>query len=320
MKILKYLSIALLTMFLTLYVWGRIYSAVPDIVSQPRLADTVRIGKDLIFLTKSGCNRNYLHMDTLNKVADYIRKSFLGVSERVEEQKYTFKDVEFRNVICSFGPKDGERIIIGAHYDVCRDQEGADDNASGVAGLLELGRLLKDTPLKYRIDLVAYSLEEPPFFRSEYMGSYIHAKYLHDHQIPVKGMISLEMIGYYSEAKYSQHFPLFFFRWFYGNKGNFVMLIQKSHNGAFGKEMKTGMLKAQTLRTKAFSGPAWIPGIDYSDHLNYWKYGYSAMMITNTSFYRNYNYHTKEDKLETLNIGNIGLVVDGLYRAVRDIK
>jgi hypothetical protein len=174
MKFLKYSFVSVILIFFSLFVWGKIYSTTePDLVRATRLADTIRIKNDLTFLTRE-CNfRNYHHLDSLNKAADYIKAKFQVISSKVEEQKYSFNSMKFRNLICSLGPDSGERIIIGAHYDVCNDQEGADDNASGVAGLLELARLLKDVSLKYRVDFVAYSLEEPPFFKSQYMRFYL---------------------------------------------------------------------------------------------------------------------------------------------------
>lgn len=122
-------------------------------------------------------------------------------SDSVSTQSYTANGLQYKNIICSFGTENARRIIAGAHYDVCGAQEGADDNASGIAGLLELARLLKGQKLNYRIDLVAYSLEEPPYFRTQYMGSYIHAKSLADSKANVYGMISLEMIGYFKDEK-----------------------------------------------------------------------------------------------------------------------
>jgi Zn-dependent M28 family amino/carboxypeptidase len=113
---------------------------------------------------------------------------------------------------------DAKTIVIGAHYDVCQEQEGADDNASGVVGLLELARLLKNEKLKYKIELVAYTLEEPPFFRTEYMGSFIHAQSLQQAKTDVLGMICLEMIAYFSDKKGSQEYPIGLMSLFYGKK------------------------------------------------------------------------------------------------------
>ena len=294
----------------------------------PRLSDTTRIKSDLISITSTARSRNYINLDALNKVAAYIKTELQKEApsprnrdaSTVEEQKFDVKGTEYKNIIASFGPKDAERIIIGAHYDVCGNQEGADDNASGVAGLLELARLLKDKPLKYRFDLVAYTLEEPPFFRTEYMGSAVHAKYLKDNNIPVKGMVCLEMLGYYDDTEGSQKYPLGFLKWFYGSKGDFITVVEKMNSGSFAKEFRKNMLKEQTIRTKKFKAPGALTGVDFSDHLNYWQYGYSAVMITNTAFYRNKNYHKTGDTLEKLNIGHIGLVIDGVFRALMALR
>jgi Zn-dependent M28 family amino/carboxypeptidase len=287
-----------------------------EIKPYPRLSDTMRITTDLSKITNTSRSRNYKNVDILDDVANYIKMEFLKETPSVEEQKFDVKESEYKNIIASFGPKDAERIIVGAHYDVCGDYQGADDNASGVAGLLELARLLKNQTLKFRVDLVAYTLEEPPYFRTEYMGSYVHAKYLHDNKIPVKGMISLEMIGYYSDTEGSQNYPLGFLKWIYGTKGNFITIVEKLRAGSFAKSFRENMLKEQTIRTKKFKAPSALAGIDFSDHLNYWNFDYSAVMITNTAFYRNKNYHKKQDVVEKLNIGNIGLVVDGVFRAL----
>jgi Peptidase family M28 len=290
----------------------------------PRLSDTLRLKTDLTVLTQTSRSRNYKNRDVLDSIAAHIQTEFQKETPSrknrdvpsVEEQKFKANGHDYKNVIASFGPKDAERIIIGAHYDVCGEQQGADDNASGVAGLLELARLLKNQPLKYRFDLVAYTLEEPPYFRTTSMGSYVHAKYLYDNKIPVKGMVCLEMLGYYDNTEGSQTYPLGLLKWFYGSKGNFITVVEKFGSGSFARTFRKNMLSEQTLRTKKFKGPAALPGIDFSDHLNYWHYGYSAVMITNTAFYRNKNYHHKEDTLEKLNIGHIGLVVDGVFRAL----
>ncbi|MFN8257372.1 MAG: M28 family peptidase [Bacteroidales bacterium] len=321
MKFFKVFLLALFAIVMSTFIWGKIYYySEPEIVKSIGYAYTTRIKQDLVFLTKECRFRNYKNKEALNRAADFIKIQFNEVSPRIEEQFYSNNEHKFRNIICSIGPEEGERIIIGAHYDVCENQEGADDNASGVAGLLELARLLKNENLKYRIDFVAYSTEEPPFFKSEFMGSHVHAKYLHDNHIKVKGMISLEMIGYYSEKDNSQSFPVFFLKWFYGHKGNFITVVQKFGNGDFGREFKRLMKEDQVIATKSFSGPLWLPGVDFSDHLNYWKFNYPAVMITNTAFYRNQNYHTQNDKMELLDIEKMARVVDELYVAIKKIK
>lgn len=156
--------------------------------------DTIAIKNHLKNITKTPSYRNHQNIEQLNATANYIKTDFLMYSDSVSFQEYEVDGKVYKNVICSFGTENPQRIIVGAHYDVCGNQKGADDNASGVAALLELARQLKEQKLNKRIDLVAYTLEEPPHFRTKYMGSYIHAKYLSDHKIDVFGMLSVEMM------------------------------------------------------------------------------------------------------------------------------
>jgi len=283
------------------------------------VSDTIRIKHDMDTIIKTGF-RNYQNIEILNKVADYIKSQFLTISDSVNEQIYNVRNKEYKNIICSINTDKKERIIIGAHYDVCGIQDGADDNASGLAGLIELARILKGQDLKYRIDFVAYTLEEPPFFRTDYMGSNIHAKYLHDNKIKTKGMICLEMIGYFNDSRNSQDYPVGFLSWFYGKKGDYITVVQKYWNGKFGNDIKRLMQKENLIKTQSFKGPAFLPGVDFSDHQNYWKYDYSAVMITNTAFYRNKNYHETTDKLSTIDFKRLALTIDELSLVIKKLK
>lgn len=278
--------------------------------------DTVSIKNHLKNITNTPSYRNHQNIAQLNIIADYIKSSFLKYSDSVSFQEYEVEGKTYKNVICSFGTKNKSRIIVGAHYDVCGNQEGADDNASGTVALLELAKQLSNQTLNKRIDLVAYTLEEPPYFRTEYMGSYIHAKYLADHKIEVFGMLSVEMIGFFSDKKKSQNYPLGILSWFYGNKGDYITLVNKFGKGKFARQFSKRFKQSKTIKTKKFTAPKALPGIDFSDHLNYWNFGYSAMMITDTSFYRNKNYHQKTDTIETLDIPKMAKVIDGIYLAL----
>jgi len=284
-------------------------------------ADKARIMAHLQFLAGSTQARYDENVKRLDECAAYILTEFKQLSEYTEEQKYTVAGKEYKNVICSFGPREGERIIVGAHYDVCEVQPGADDNASGVAGLLEIARMLKEngSGLRYRIDLVAYTLEEPPNFRTENMGSAVHAKMLHDQHIKVKALICLEMIGYFSELPHSQEYPIGLMKLFYPAKANYIAVIGKLGQGRTTRKIKRSMGRNSEVRTISLNAPAFIPGIDFSDHLNYWKYGYTAVMITDTSFYRNANYHEKTDTIGTLNIDKMAEVIKGVFGAILGI-
>jgi hypothetical protein len=282
-------------------------------------SDTVLIKKHLTALTKTNGFRNYQNIDLLNKTATYIQSVFIQYSDSVRIQEYVVDGKVYKNVVCSFGTMHQKRIIIGAHYDVCGNQQGADDNASGIVGLLETARLLKGKKLSYRIDLIAYTLEEPPYFRTEYMGSYQHAKALYENKTDVYGMLSIEMIGFFKDAKKSQSYPVGLLSLFYGNKGDYITIVKKFSGGKFASHFSNSFKKSNAIKTKTFKGPKFLPGIDFSDHLNYWNFGFSALMITDTSFYRNQNYHQSTDTMETLDIGRMAKVIDGIVIGILNL-
>lgn len=286
----------------------------------PVPADMMLIKEHLVALTKTPQFRNYKNMDQLNTVAAYIHQNLNTYSDSTGYQTYTVDGKIYKNVISSFGTENKKRIIIGAHYDVCGEQEGADDNATGVTALLELARMLKGQKLNYRVDLVAYTLEEPPYFRTENMGSYIHAKYLKDNHIEVYGMASVEMIGYFKDDKGSQNYPLGILSWIYGNKGDYITLVKKMGAGKFVGNFIEKFKEVHQVKTETFTAPKFLTGTDYSDHLNYWKFGYSAMMITDTSFFRNKNYHQVTDTLETLDLKRMANVIDGVFLSLINLK
>jgi Zn-dependent M28 family amino/carboxypeptidase len=279
-------------------------------------SDTTIIKSHLTTLTRTDKFRSHDNVEQLDKTAEFIKSVFKQYADSVSTQEYSANGKTYRNVICSFSTDNPKRIIVGAHYDVCEHQQGADDNASGAAGLLELARLLKGQKLNYRIDLVAYSLEEPPYFRTQFMGSYIHAKSLADCKANVFGMISLEMIGYFKDEKRSQSYPLGLLSLFYGSKGNYITLVKKFGAGEFARRFCSEFKSSKTIRTKKFMGPPALPGIDLSDHLNYWKFGFSALMITDTAFYRNKNYHKTTDTIETFDVKRMAQVIDGVFGAL----
>ncbi len=284
----------------------------------PAPADTARLRLHLLFLTTTPQPRNYRHPAVLDSVATYLSRQLRAAgAHEVGEQPYVVQGRTYRNVLGSFGPADGPRLIIGAHYDVCGEQPGADDNGTGVAALLELARLLGQQPsLPYRIELVAYTLEEPPFFRTPQMGSYVHAAALKAAGVPVRGMVALEMLGYYDDRRGTQSYPIWPLRFVYGSRGNYVTVAQKFGNGRFGRRFARQYRAAATLPVKRFKAPAWLPGIDFSDHLNYWKFDYPAVLLTDTAFYRNRRYHQAGDTLARLDMRRLGLAVDALLATV----
>jgi Zn-dependent M28 family amino/carboxypeptidase len=236
----------------------------------------------------------------------------------VEEENFGVGDLSFRNIVAHYGADEGPVLVIGAHYDVCGEQPGADDNASGVAGLIELVRMLgRNQPeVAHRIELALWPLEEPPNFRSPAMGSAIHANSLALRGADVRGMISLEMIGYFSDEPGSQSFPAPGMSLLYSSRGDAIVVVGNSSSWWFTRRVKARMAGSAELTVRSMNAPAFVPGVDFSDHLNFWQQGWKAVMITDTAFYRNPNYHEVTDTPDTLDYERMADVVTGVYAAI----
>ena len=282
-------------------------------------ADQSRLHADVAFLTNLHPARNCHNLQSLNKAADYIKGSFEKLQAPVSEQAFIADGRRYRNIIATFGPPEAERIVVGAHYDVCGDQPGADDNASAVAGLLETARLLhlNRAPLRHRIDFVAYPNEEPPYFATEHMGSAVHARALHAANVGVRGMLCYEMIGYFSDQPGSQSFPNEALAKLYPNTGNFIVVVGKTGQEAFTQRVQQLMQPhAGSLDVQRINLPEGMGLAGLSDHRNYWAQGYDAVMINDTSFLRNPHYHQKSDTIDTLDFPRMAQVVNGVYGAL----
>ena len=263
--------------------------------------------------------RDFDHPENLDRAAAWITEALRRTGATVREQAYQVDGRTYRNVLADFGPETPGLLVVGAHYDTAGDQPGADDNASGVAGLLELARLLAARPPPSHVELVAWTLEEPPNFRSARMGSAVHATSLAAAGASVRLAISVEMIGVFSDAKHSQDYPAGL-GLFYPDTGNFVAVAGKWGQGAAVAEVARALRVGSRLPVETLSAPSFITGIDFSDHRNFWTHGFEAVMVTDTSFYRNDRYHTAADLPETLDYRRMAEVVKGLHCAVQAIR
>jgi Zn-dependent M28 family amino/carboxypeptidase len=263
--------------------------------------------------------RNYLNLQNLNSAADYIRDEFKKTGGTVSEQVFGVNGADYRNISLELGGNSEDRIVIGAHYDSANMTYGADDNASGVAGLIELAKAFAADPPKTRIEFVAYSLEEPPFFGTGQMGSFVHAESLKQAAVRVKLMVCLEMIGYFSDEPDSQNYPLSVGRLLYPDTGNFIAIVGNFSNALKVRGFKADMMNAGSLPVYSINAPAFVTGVDFSDHRNYWAAGYDAVMITDSAFYRNKDYHTVKDTYEKLDYKRMAEAVNATYAAVANL-
>jgi len=269
----------------------------------------------------------YMLSDTIHKKtpqtklletsAAYIFAEISSLNQDQSYQNYGVNGINYKNIVVKFsGTKDCGVYVVGAHYDTYSNYPGADDNNSGVAGLIELVRLFSIEPPKCDLHLVFYTLEEPPYFRSEDMGSYIHAKSLYDAKINVEMMIAIETIGYFSDEPNSQNYPIKAMQYVYSNKGNFISIVGNMAQIGMTRFLKKQMRIASDLPIYSINAPALVQGIDFSDHLNYWRFGFPGVMITDTAFNRNKNYHTENDTADKLDYKRMGKVIDGVFYAL----
>jgi Zn-dependent M28 family amino/carboxypeptidase len=283
---------------------------------EPNLIATVN------YLSEETGERSFRDVKKLNKAAEFIENKFRSYGYPVQRQSFIYRGNIYYNIIAEVKGTDAHTdgvLIIGAHYDTVIGTPGADDNASGIAGLLELARLTALQPAKRTIRFVAFCLEEPPAFGTEHMGSYVYAKSVKDEGVAVYGMISLEMIGYFCDEKDCQRYPLFCIGWAYPDKGNYISFIGNNSSRSFTKKVKRSFTAASALPVESLNTFSSVTGVDFSDHRNFWKFGYPAFMITDTSFYRNHNYHDAQDTSKTLDYKRMSELVIGLYKALNDL-
>ena len=259
--------------------------------------------------------------DLLNKISVRISAELICLGYEVTHQPVPSRQTTLTNIIAAApGSVDRNRplLVVGAHYDTVSRSPGADDNASGVAGLLELAGLLGDNP-PAGLRLVAFCPEEPPAYRTNKMGSYVYARSLKDAGTEVGGMICLEMIGYFSDRPKSQSYPLPFMDLVYPDKGNFIAMVGNIGSALLTRRVKKVFAGATDLPIESLNAPSIVMGIDFSDHWSFNKMGFPALMITDTAFYRNPHYHQPSDLPATLDYPKMAKVVDGLAAAVRSL-
>lgn len=257
--------------------------------------------------------RHYENPGSLQKASDYIMGEFKNTPLLTTEQVF---DQDYRNIIAETkGTRFPDKIIvIGAHYDTVWLSPGADDNASGVAVLLELARIMATVKYEKTLRFIAFSNEEQPFSGSDAMGSVFNAQESRKLGENINAMYSLEMVGYYSDKPGSQKYPSHL-EWFYPDKASFIAFVANPSSGFLLMRSLIAFRKNSDFPSQALVAPeALVPDIRRSDHASFWDSGYPAIMITDTADYRNINYHTVGDVPGTLNYENMALLTRALAR------
>lgn len=281
-------------------------------------ADPERLRDWVEYLARGIGPRPAPRLDLLEKAAGRISDHFHSLGYGVTHQAVPYRDTAHVNVIAAPRESDGgdkPLLVVGAHYDSVSRTPGADDNASGVAGLMEIARLLRRNP-PAGLRLAAFCPEEPPAYRTRKMGSYVYAHSLKQAGTRLRGMICLEMIGYFSDAPGSQSYPLPFMKTLYPDRGNFIAMVGNLRSARWTRQVRNAFAAATDLPVETLNAPAIIVGIDFSDHWSFNKFNFPALMVTDTAFYRTPHYHLPTDTPETLDYVRMAKVTDGLAAAV----
>jgi peptidase M28-like protein len=272
--------------------------------------------------------RNLWHYPQLNAAADFIEDSFSRAGLRTRRDTYDVRGQQCHNIEAEIPGNRPEIIVIGAHYDSVFGSPGANDNGTGAAATLALAKRFasreaeqsppRRTPNK-TLRFVAFVNEEPPYFLSGEMGSLVYARRCKEHGDKISAMISLETIGYFSDAPHSQTYPSPGLGVFYPKVGNFIGFVSNVRSRALLRRVVTLFRKNAKIPSEGASLPAFIPGVSWSDQWSFWQQGYQAIMVTDTAPFRYPYYHSSNDTPDKLDYDRFTLVVSGMEKVIQDL-
>jgi Zn-dependent M28 family amino/carboxypeptidase len=281
---------------------------------------TANLEKHVRRLASDIGERNVFRVEALAAAAAYIENTWAGQGYQVQHQRYVAMDVECANLEITLPGTDRDAgiLLLGAHYDSVRSSPGANDNASGVAALLELSRVFADRATAMTVRFVAFVNEEPPFFMKRQQGSMVYARAARAVGDDIRLMVSLETIGYYCDAPGSQRYPPPF-GFFYPNRGDFIGFVSNFSSRKLMRQAVRSFRVASDFPLQHVATLGLVPGVSWSDHRSFWRCGYRANMVTDTALYRYPYYHTANDTPDKLAYPAFARVTDGLFRCFAEI-
>ena len=279
-----------------------------------------RLQQHLQYLSVSLGERCIFRPRNLKAAEDYVAREFDSLGYPVHRQSFICQRVEVANVIAG-NPDPRGYYLLGAHFDTVAETPGADDNASGVAVLLEVARLTRQAPTSKPWAFVGFTTEEPPVYFTPYMGSRVYAKQARKNRENLLGMLCLESVGYFVHEPGSQQIPLALKFLGYSTTGNYLGLVANWHSRPLLQKLEKAFQAGCSLPVSSLAVPlggSLIPETRLSDHANFWDEGYQAVMLTDTAFLRNPNYHTPQDTINTLNLDAMVELTLGLAHFVKE--
>jgi Zn-dependent M28 family amino/carboxypeptidase len=286
-------------------------------MSQPEIVTAERMRRHVERLAGEIGERNIFRPAALAAAREYIAAEWGEQGYHVLLQWYETSGQPCTNLeVARTGSSRPEQIlVVGAHYDSVRGSPGADDNASGVAALLEISRLFMAVVPSVAVRFVAFVNEEPPFFLSGEQGSMMYARSARARGDDIRLMLSLEMLGYYRAEPGSQRYPPLF-RLFYPDRGDFLGFVSDFRSRRMMLRMARLFRAHSGFPLEHVATFRFVPGVAWSDHRSFWRYGYRALMVTDTAFYRNPHYHRAEDTPDKLVYPQLAHVTEGLFRSL----
>jgi Zn-dependent M28 family amino/carboxypeptidase len=253
----------------------------------------------------------------LRAAAEYVRTTLGSLGFEVAAQSYHTHGMRCDNleVVIPGRKVPGEIIVVGAHYDTVPGSPGADDNASGVAGVIEIAGALRERQLERTVKLVAFVNEEPPFYYFGDMGSKIYAQAARRRGDDIRVMLSLEMLGCYTEVAHSQRYPPLL-RYVYPDRGNFIAFVSNLRSRRALRHVVRAFRAHCDFPAESLASPAIVPGVAWSDQLSFWRAGFPGIMVTDTAFYRYAHYHQVSDTPEKIRYPEMARVVSGLAATI----
>ena len=287
-------------------------------VEDPRTVLARQLERDVRALADDVGVRDVDHPRQAAAAAAYVEGRFRQIGRgRVSVQPYDVGGTTHRNVCLEVAgtEKPDEVVVVGAHYDTARGTPGADDNASGVSGVMELSRRFAADPAPRTVRFVAFGTEEPPNIRTKHMGSFHYARLCRERNDNLVAMMSVEMIGTFSDAPGTQRSPPLMSG--YPTVGNFLLFVGDTSVGPLVRHSREVFTRHDGMPAEVMVGPRFMPGVNSSDQWSFWQWNYPGIMVTDTAHWRNANYHKPDDTAEKLNYPEMARAVEGLAAVLR---
>ena len=298
---------------------GRSFRGLPPPLTSEELTLRDELRADVQKIAGEIGERNVEHYQELAAAADFIERSFLEAGLQPRRDGYDVAGKRCENIAAEIAGLRPEIVVIGAHYDSVLGSPGANDNGSGVAALLALARRFAGKPSARTLRFVAFANEEPGYFQTEEMGSWVYAHRCKERGDLISAMISLETIGYFSNTPGSQKYPMIGLRLLYPSAGNFIGFVGNVSSRALVRRALGTFRAHATLPSEGAAMPASVPGVGWSDHWSFWQHGYPAIMVTDTAPFRYPHYHARSDTPDKLDYESMTRVVQGLQDVIRDL-